>query len=71
MAKKGRKVARRRKPAPVPPLGPPQNLRPAGVHKDRRRRSRAEVKAELQKTDLVGPEPSAPDDESGSARSED
>jgi hypothetical protein len=46
-------MAKRRKKKPavplVPRLGPPENLRPAGAHKDKRRRSRAEEKAELQR----------------------
>lgn len=33
----------------VPRLGPPENLRPAGPHTDRRRRSRAAEKAALSK----------------------
>lgn len=33
----------------VPRLGPPTNLRPAGAHKDERRKTRAEEKAALRK----------------------
>lgn len=33
----------------IPPLGAPTNLRPAGAHKDKRRLSRQEIKAQLQK----------------------
>ena len=33
----------------VPRLGPPENLRPAGLHRDKRRQTRAEVKAALRK----------------------
>jgi hypothetical protein len=41
----------KRKPAAplVPRLGPPENLRPAGTHRDKRRRTRAEEKAALRK----------------------
>lgn len=41
------------KPKPVPRLGPPTNLRPAGVHKEKGRESRAEVKAALRKADAA------------------
>ncbi len=33
----------------VPPLGPPINLRPGGVHKDKRRKPRAHEKAALRR----------------------
>jgi hypothetical protein len=33
----------------VPRLGPPENLRPAGTHQDKRRKTRAEEKAALRK----------------------
>ena len=48
-------MARRRKPKAdqavpiVPRLGPPENLRPAGPHTDKRRRTRAQEKAALSK----------------------
>ncbi len=48
-------MAKRRKPEKLPPapivprLGPPENLRPAGPHADKRRRSRAQEKAALAK----------------------
>jgi hypothetical protein len=48
-------MAKRRKPLANPPvpvvprLGPPENLRPAGTHADKRRRPRAEEKAALSK----------------------
>lgn len=40
----------------VPRLGPPTNLRPAGAHKNKRRKTRAEEKAALRKAafDVVG-----------------
>jgi hypothetical protein len=48
-------MPKRRKPIANPPLpvvprlGPPENLRPAGPHGDKRRRSRAAEKAALSK----------------------
>jgi hypothetical protein len=37
-------MAKRRKKAPlVPRLGPPENLRPAGAHADKRRKTRGET----------------------------
>lgn len=60
-------MAKRRKPAAtpaaplVPPLGPPVNLRPAGPHVDKRRRSRAKEKAALLKAAFdVPPEAGMP-----------
>jgi hypothetical protein len=41
-------MAKRKKPL-VPRLGPPVNLRPAGVHDDARRPTRSEMKAALRK----------------------
>ncbi|MDQ2907948.1 MAG: hypothetical protein M3R44_01190, partial [Candidatus Eremiobacteraeota bacterium] len=46
----GKRMQKRRKrplPVDVPRLGPPTNLRPAGAHADKRRKSRAEEKAAL------------------------
>ncbi len=43
MAKKRK---RKRKTAAVPRLGPPVNLRPAGAHKERRRKTRAQTRRE-------------------------
>ncbi|MGP6159653.1 MAG: hypothetical protein ACLPYS_19510 [Vulcanimicrobiaceae bacterium] len=53
-------MAKRRehKPPPlVPRLGPPENLRPAGAHRDKRHATRAEEKAALRKAafDVVVP----------------
>jgi hypothetical protein len=55
-------VAKKRKPvAIVPRLGPPVNLRPAGTHEDKRKRTRAEeTKAALREAAFdvqVGPTP--------------
>lgn len=43
------KRTERPEPVEVPRLGPPVNLRPAGAHKDKRRKPRAEEKAALRK----------------------
>ena len=43
------KRTKRLPPVEVPRLGPPVNLRPAGAHTDKRRKSRAEEKAALRK----------------------
>ncbi len=43
------KRTKRPLPVDVPRLGPPTNLRPAGAHTDKRKRSRAEEKAALRK----------------------
>ncbi len=40
---------KRRLVALVPRLGPPENLRPGGAHRNRRREDRAIVKLELRK----------------------
>jgi hypothetical protein len=37
---------KRKRKAAVPRLGPPTNLRPAGVHKDRRKKTRAQRERE-------------------------
>ena len=42
-------MGKKTKPKPVPRLGPATNLRPAGPHVDKRRESRAQVKAALRK----------------------
>ncbi|MBC5824582.1 MAG: hypothetical protein GIX02_07050 [Candidatus Eremiobacteraeota bacterium] len=44
-----RKRTKRLLPVNVPRLGPPTNLRPAGAHTDKRRKTRAEEKAALRK----------------------
>ncbi len=44
-----RKRLKRLLPVDVPRLGPPTNLRPAGAHTDKRRKTRAEEKAALRK----------------------
>jgi hypothetical protein len=38
----------------VPRLGPPENLRPAGTHRDKRRKTRAEEKAALRRAAFEG-----------------
>ena len=43
------KGTKRLPPVEVPRLGPPVNLRPAGAHTDKRRKTRAEEKAALRK----------------------
>ena len=43
------KRTKRLQPVEVPRLGPPVNLRPAGAHTDKRRKTRAEEKAALRK----------------------
>jgi hypothetical protein len=40
MAKRAKKKRR----ASVPPMGPPRNLRPAGVHEEKGRKTRADQK---------------------------
>jgi hypothetical protein len=45
---------RRRKAKLVPPLGPPQNLRPAGAHETKKRYNRKRAKAALAKYDEDG-----------------
>jgi len=42
VAKSAKKKTKRRV-ALVPPKGPPVNLRPAGAHEDKRRKTRAEL----------------------------
>jgi hypothetical protein len=42
-----KKKRRRKKPSVVPRLGPPTNLRPAGVHESTKRYERKRLKAEL------------------------
>jgi hypothetical protein len=42
-------MAKRVKPKTVPRLGPATNLRPGGPHADKRRESRAQMKAALRK----------------------
>jgi hypothetical protein len=46
-------MRKRRKLPPVPRLGPPTNLRPAGAHVDKRRESRQELKAALKKLEAA------------------
>jgi hypothetical protein len=50
MAKKRRK----RKTVTPPPLGPPTNVRPAGAHKDKRKKTRAEEAREA--LEAAGPD---------------
>lgn len=38
------KRAKKKRGAIVPPMGPPTNLRPAGVHEDKGRKTRADIK---------------------------
>src|SRR5271165_6326776 len=47
----------------VPRLGPPVNLRPAGAHKEKRRRTRSAEKRAVLMEDVPAPEPSRHDDE--------
>lgn len=45
---------KRRKAKLVPPLGPPQNLRPGGAHKSKKRYNRKRQKAALVRYDEDG-----------------
>jgi hypothetical protein len=50
-------VAKKRKAKPnlVPRMGPPVNLRPAGTHKEKRRKARAEEKRAVLMEDMLPP----------------
>ena len=49
-AARKKKTKKKRKKSPIGRRGPAQNLRPAGAHHDRRRKTRARIKVELQQT---------------------
>ncbi len=51
------------KPKLVPRLGPPVNLRPAGAHKEKRRKPRAEEKRDALMEDVPPPGASRHEDE--------